>query len=133
MSTRRTKVPDRLALLDRLPEVAHVTHDGRHRLLQVLNEVSIPAGTVVLDGGHRVGHLYLIGTGTVGATTAEGTLVLHGPSQPVGLRQLLDDTVLPGPIVAVTDAELWTMSRAQFVAACKDVPGFALGLLESAV
>jgi CRP-like cAMP-binding protein len=119
-------------MLDRMPEVAHVTSEGRRRLLQVLNEVDVRAGTVILERGDRVEHLYLVGDGAVSMTTADGTLELHGPGQPIALRALLDGEPLAGRIVAVTDAGLWTMGRRQFVAACKDVPGFALGLLEAA-
>lgn len=128
----RKKPPTRLALLERLPEVAHVNADGRRRLLTVLNEVRVPAGTAVVQAGERIEHLYLVATGTVSETTSDGTLVLHGPNEPVALRALLDGDRLDGPVVAVTDVELWTMDRRAFFSACKDIPGFALGLLLAA-
>jgi CRP-like cAMP-binding protein len=119
-------------MLGRLPEIAHVNVEGRRRLLDAFNEAEVPAGTTVLCTGDRVAHLYLVAGGTVSTTTDDGSLVLVGANQPVALRRLFDDERLTGPIVAVTDVELWTMTRASFLAACKDIPGFALGLLEAA-
>jgi len=129
--TLRKKSP-RMTALERLPEIAHVGVDGRRRLLEVIDEVRVPAGTTILRGGETVDHLYLVGAGTVSTVTADGTLVLHGPGAPIALHALLHDERLDGPIVAVTDVELWTMRRGALLTACKDVPGFALGLLERA-
>ena len=126
------KPSSRLDELEHLPEIAHVSRADRRRLLAVFDEVWVPSGTTVLRRGDRVGHLYLIAAGTVSTTTGEGTLVLHGPGQPVALRALLHDGWLDGPIVAVTDVQLWTMRGHELRIACKDIPGFALGLLESA-
>ena len=128
----RKKSPSRLAMLERLPEIAHVSPEGRRRLLDAFNETLVPAGTAILRGGDRVQHLYLVADGTVSTTADDGSLVLVGANHPVALRRLFDDEKLTGPIVAVSDVELWTMSRQAFLSACKDIPGFALGLLEAA-
>ena len=126
------KAPDRLAELERLPEIAHVSRDDRRRLLDLFNEVRVPAGTTILRGGRRIEHLYLVAAGTVSTTIDDGTLVLHGPGEPVALRTLLRGERLEGPIVAVTEVELWTMGRHELRSACMDTRGFALGLLERA-
>jgi CRP-like cAMP-binding protein len=126
------KAPSRLAELERLPEIAHVSRADRRRLLDFFNEVRVPAGTTILDAGDRIEHLYLVADGTVSTTTDDGTLVLHGPGEPVALRSLLRGEQLEGAIVAVTEVELWTMGRRELLTACMDTRGFALGLLERA-
>ena len=122
----------RLAQLDRLPTVAHVRTDARKRLLASFNEVRVPAGSVILPAGARVEHLYLVAEGSTTTSSSDGSFVLHESGEPLGLRELLHGTRLEGAIVAVTDVELWTMDKRAFLAACKDVPGFALGILEAA-
>jgi CRP-like cAMP-binding protein len=76
-----------------------------------------------------VDHLYVVGEGLVATNDVDGTLLLHRPGEPVALRAMIDGERLPGDIVAVTEAEIWTMRRRDFMGACQDVPGFALGLL----
>jgi hypothetical protein len=133
ISSARSTVPSRRDLLDQLPEVAHVTEAGRQQLLKMFEEVTVDEGTVILDAGDVVRHLYLVGVGAVSTTDAAGRLVLHGAGSPLVLRLLLDGGVLTDPLVAVSRTQLWTMGRREFRAACKDVPGFALGLLEAAI
>ena len=132
MNALRSTIPPRRELLDQLPAVAHVNTEGRTRLLTMFDEVSVPAGRVILGAGARVDHLYLVAEGTVSTTDEQGVLVLHGPGSPLGLRLLLDGGHLGNPLVTVSTTELWTMRRREFLCACKDVKGFALGLLEAA-
>jgi CRP-like cAMP-binding protein len=130
-TTIRSRRSTRRELLDRLPVVAHVPADGRAVLLGMFEEVTVPQGRVVLHAGETVGHLYLVGSGTVAAAGPDGELALHGPGEPVGLRWLLDGGRLPFDATAVSETELWTMGRREFRSACMDVSGFALGILEA--
>lgn len=107
----------------------HVKGQDRQRLLRLLDPVTVPAGRVILKAGSRVDHLYVVGEGLVSTTDGDGTLLLHRPGEPIALRAMLDGEALPGDIVALTDAEVWTMRRRDFLGACVDVPGFAFGLL----
>lgn len=129
--TFKNKVPTRRDRLDRVPVIAHVNGGGRDRLLAAFEEVTVPAGSVILGCGARVEHLYLVGSGAVAATDDAGSLVMAGRGQPLGLRHLLRGELTSGAIVAVDETELWTMGRRQFISACHDVPGFALGILEA--
>lgn len=131
-SALRSKLPPRRDLLDRLDAVAHVSSNGRNRLLALFDEVTVPAGSVILEAGDLVDHLYLVAEGTVSTTDDQGVLVLHGPGSPLGLRLLLDRGRLAHALVTMSTTQLWTMRRREFLSACKDVSGFAFGLLEAA-
>ena len=116
-------------ILTSMRTLSHVKEHDRQRLLRLLDPVKVEAGRVILRAGVRVDHLYVVGEGLVATDDVDGTLLLHRPGEPVALRAMIDRERLPGDIVAVTDAEIWTMRRRDFLGACIDVPGFALGLL----
>lgn len=84
------------------------------RLVRGAQSVSIPAGTAIVSAG-EIGHtFYVIDDGLVEVEEDGGR---HGPGAAFGEIALLLDVPRTATVRAITDVELWTVTRRAFVAA----------------
>ena len=89
------------------------------RLLAELQEVSLPAGAVLFRKGDAGDALYIVRSGVAesrGGAGAPGdaTLGLFEPGDNVGEMALLNDEPRSATVVALTDVDLWVLSRERF-------------------
>jgi len=106
------------------------------RLIGALEEVHLPAGTLIFTEGAAADALYLLAGGRVRASvsTAEGERQLReitAPAQFGELGILLDRRT--ATIRAITDVQLWKLPRQRFEQLARQRPGLALRIAALAV
>jgi anion transporter len=106
------------------------------RLLGALEEVTYPAGTVIVQEGEPADALYLVERGrvNVGVGTAQGErslAALEAPAHFGELGLLLERRT--ATVTALTDVRLWRLSRERFEHLGRERPDFALSVATAAV
>jgi len=114
-------------LFSRLPAVELA------RLLAELKEIAIPAGGVIFRRGDPGDALYVVRAGVAESRAGAG-----GPNDPIlgffqpgdnfGEMALLNDETRSATVVAVTDVDLWVLSRERFNHLVEQTPSVALAL-----
>ncbi len=105
--------PERLAVLRAVRELARREDAELSALTHFMDEVSVPAGTVLAQEGHLCHQLLIVGAGTLEACR-RGRPVLLGPGETVGWDAMRDRGRHDATVVAISDALLLVMSHDQF-------------------
>lgn len=109
------------APLDRIPLLEALPPADRARLAGCLAERRLPAGATVFTRGDQGDHLFVVAEGTVEAfLPPEGdaprvVLGRLGPGQHFGELAVVDGGRRTASVVAVTEARLLTLARADFL------------------
>jgi anion transporter len=103
------------------------------RLLAELEELSLPAGTVVFHKGDPGAALYIVRSGVAESRAGAGgpgdpPLGLFEPGDNFGEMALLNDEPRSATVLALTDVELWVLPRARFARLVAETPSIALAL-----
>jgi ABC-type multidrug transport system ATPase subunit/CRP-like cAMP-binding protein len=104
-------------LLRRMDLLEGISDAGLEAVAAALKPVSAPAGRVV-SGDSSDDRFLLVGAGTLATTADIGgeprELARLGPGDYLGEASLLGEPHRSGTVRAVTDVQLWTLSRADF-------------------
>ena len=100
-------------------------------LIATLEERSLPAGAVVFHRGEPGEHLYIVRAGLAEARMGRGDegeypLALFEPGDCFGEMALLTDAPRSTTIVALTDLELWALSKSRFQELVEQTPRLML-------
>lgn len=119
----RLHAPRGLDLLTRLPLFAPLDPSLREALAHALVPVRMPAGKVVVREGDVSDTFYIIERGEVVVTVDGRELRREEDGDFFGEIGLLLDVPRTASVTAVTDVELLTLSREEFLAAMSGDPG----------
>ncbi len=99
------------------------------KIAQVSDEVSVPAGTVILEQGTQGYQAFVILKGTVVVKRNGRKIATQGPGAILGELSLLDHGERSASGVCETDCKLLVLTRAGFRTVVADVPQLARTLL----
>jgi CRP/FNR family cyclic AMP-dependent transcriptional regulator len=122
--------------LDRIPLLQALPPADRERVQELLEQVRVPAGTVVFNRGDPGDRLYVVAEGTleVYLPAEHGTprivLRLLGPGDHFGELAVVDGGLRTASVLAVTDARLYTLGRPEFLEAVLASPQGSRVLVE---
>lgn len=129
------RAPDPLERLIRdVPFFRNLDRVDVARLIGTLEEVRLPAGTLIFTEGAEADALYLLAGGRVRASvsTAEGERQLREIAAPAYFGELgilLDRRT--ATIRAISDVHLWKLPRQRFEHLARERPGLALRIAEA--
>ncbi len=115
--------------LAEIPLFSALSKKDLQRLAKASNEVTLPAGTVLVDQGDmgREAFVLIEGTATVARNGRKvGTL---GPGDAVGELSLLDHGPRTARVTADADLTALVLSAREFAGVVEEVPGLAHKLL----
>jgi MFS family permease len=112
---RRTREPDGLALLRRLPIFRPLGPTALDSLARQLNRVPVAAGTVVVTEGDIADRFYVIESGRVAVTHGAQFVRHEGPGDYFGEIGLLRDVPRTATVTADQDAVLYSLGRTEFL------------------
>lgn len=123
---RELAEPAHLPLLRSVAVFAPLASAALETLAHRAEPVSVPAGSVVVREGETSDRFYVIVSGAVEVTQADGrqgerVLRTEGPGDFFGEIGLLRDVPRTATVTAVTDTELLALDRADFLAAVTGV------------
>ena len=114
----RLKAPAGLPLLQAIPMFAPLSPVTLDALARALNRVVFAAGDVVVREGDESDRFYVIESGTVRVTAADGRLLrVEGPGEYFGEIGLLRDVPRTATITADDDLVLLALDRDEFLGA----------------
>jgi anti-sigma regulatory factor (Ser/Thr protein kinase) len=118
-SSRETRQPprDRLDLLRRSPIFAPLPEATLERLAAQLIPVSASAQETIMREGDPGDLFYLVGEGQLDVSVQGRHVATLGPADPVGEIALLRDGQRTATIIANTNAQLYALTREDFLAA----------------
>jgi MFS family permease len=123
---KAARVPtDRLALLRQNPIFAPLSEPTLEQLAGGLDELGVSAGEVVIRQGDKGDLFYLVKEGDLDVAQNGKTIQSLGPGDSFGEIALLRDVPRTASVMAKTPAVLYTLGRAEFLAA---VTGYAPSL-----
>ena len=125
------RIPGPEEVLGRVPAPSQLPPASLRALVPFVDQVRLAAGSVILRRGEQLRHLYLVAAGSAATIGPSGEVAFFEQGEPVGLDELFTDAFSPYTIVAMTEVDLLTMRRPQFVAACETIPSFAYRLLSA--
>jgi MFS family permease len=106
-----------IELLRTVPIFAPLPEGIVEQLAAKLIRLNVPAGRDVFRQGDRGDRFYVIGEGTAEVVTEEGAIASHGPAGFFGEIALVRDVPRTATVRAVSDLELYTLERDDFIAA----------------
>ena len=112
----------------RLSDLAVLSHLPRRvvrRVAQVADEVTLPAGTVVMRQGDRAGAVYLIGRGFLDVVVDGRPVALLRGGEVVGETGVLDGLPRSATVVAATEVTLYEIPARFFTPLVADSPHLA--------
>jgi CRP-like cAMP-binding protein len=99
----------RFAALRALPELAHCSKSDISSLLTSVDEIRLPAGTVVARSGRYCNELVVVVEGTL--RTAAHRI---GPGESLGWAAMWDRSINKATVIAESDVRLLVIGHAQF-------------------
>jgi uridine kinase len=102
-------------------------------LAEELDQIALPAATVVIREGDDADTMYFVLSGTLRARRGAVELETVGPGEHFGELALFGGTPRAATIEAETPVRLARLTRARFVAFAKREPGVALRFLQAVV
>ena len=119
--------------LSAAPIFASLPAVERARLIRQLDEVSVPAGTVLFRQGDPGDCVYVVRSGVAEARAGAGDeadypLAVFEPGDSFGEMALLTDEPRSTTIVALTDLDLWVLPKDRFLSLVKQTPELALAI-----
>ncbi|HEY3530543.1 MAG TPA: MFS transporter [Nocardioides sp.] len=115
---RRLEAPAGLPLLQAIPMFGPLNPVTLDALARALIRVEVPAGDVVMHEGDESDRFYVIESGTVRVTAADGRLLREeGPGEYFGEIGLLRDVPRTATITADDDLVLLALEREEFLGA----------------
>jgi Na+/melibiose symporter-like transporter len=106
-----------ISLLRRVPAFAALPPPEIEGLARMLQPVHAPAGRRIVRQGDAGDRLYVIADGTVTVTRDQAPLVTMGRGAMFGEIALLTGSPRSADVTAATDAELYALDQAPFIAA----------------
>ena len=108
---------EELAALQSVPIFTALPPQKLEALASQLERVAIPAGEAIFRQGGVGDRFYVVAEGEVDITVDGALATTEGPGGYFGEIALLRDVPRTGTATARTDAALWALDRAEFVAA----------------
>lgn len=118
--------------IDRLASVALFDGCSRRELERIAaagDELTMPAGTVLVDQGQTGREAFVIMSGTATATRSGSEIATLGPGDVVGELSLLDHGPRTATVICDTECELLVLDQRQFRELLEEVPTLILTLL----
>lgn len=104
----------RLELLERVPLFAGVDRPGLAEIGRFVEEIEVPAGTVLTHEGRHEGYFFVVVSGTVRIDRGGRTINTIGAGDFLGEIALLDGGPRTATAVAETPCRLLSMSNPRF-------------------
>jgi len=125
MANRR----DRLDQIARVPLFSACSQRELARVVRTVDEITVPAGRVLVEQG-RAGHeCYVIVTGAAEVTRDANTIATLGPGDTVGELAVLDGGPRTATVTATTDLDLLVLGQREFAALLSEVPSLSHKIL----
>ena len=109
--------PDVVALLWDVPFLAVLDVPTLEGLAHAAVEIAVPAGTVVIQEGHRGDRFYLVAEGRLAASISGAAPVVMAAGEHFGEIALLRSVRRTATVTALTDSRVWALDREVFLAA----------------
>lgn len=132
----RMRVDYQAETLQKLPLFSELPQDMLREIAQTMVKLDLGAGDEVFHKGDPGDALYVIRTGWVKIVTEDAhgeELVLNqcGPSDAIGEMSLVDGQPRSASVIALSDAEVYRLSRDNFLSILDDHPALALDIIRN--
>lgn len=122
--------------LQKLPLFSELPQDMLREIARTMDKLDLGAGDEIFHKGDPGDALYVIRTGWVKIVTEDAhgeELVLNqcGPSDAIGEMSLVDGQPRSASVVALSDAEIYRLSRDNFLSILDDHPALALDIIRN--
>ncbi len=121
MSLRR-KPSERADLLSKVQFFDGFSSEDLQRVVELTDEVVVPAGNVVVDQGDLVTHCYVILEGIASVYVRGEHVASNGAGSVVGEMALVDHRPRTATVVADTDLDLLRFDSAAFAKLLEEMP-----------
>ena len=115
--------------LAEIPLFTALSKKDLQRIARASNEISRPAGTVLVDQGDQGREAFVIIEGTATVKRNGRKVGELGPGQSLGELSLLDHGPRTATVTADTDITVLVLSAREFAGVLEEVPGLAQKLL----
>lgn len=120
--THGSKSSDRAAILVDVPFFEGFSADELHRVVELSDEVTLPAGSVLVDQGDPGTFCFLIVEGTASVYVRGEFVAASGPGSMVGEMALVDHRPRTATVVADSDVRLLRFDSAAFRTLLEEMP-----------
>ena len=120
--TIRRKPADRAALLSDVESFEGFSDDDLRRVVELGDEVEVPAGAVVVDQGDPGTNCFVIVSGTASVYVRGEYVASSGPGSMVGEIALVDRRPRTATVVADTDLDLIRFDSTAFRTLLDEMP-----------
>lgn len=105
------------------------TNKDLQKIARASDEISMPAGSLIVDQGQTGREAFVVLSGTVVVKRNNKKVGSFGPGTVVGELSLLDHGPRTATVVCETDCELLLLDQRHFIAVLDEVPTLAHRLL----
>lgn len=115
--------------LAEIPLLSALNKKDLQRIARASNEVTVPAGSILVDQGDMGREAFVLVEGTATVSRNGRKVGTVGPGDAVGELSLLDHGPRTARVVADTDLTALVLSAREFAGVIEEVPGLAHKLL----
>ncbi len=129
-----TAMASKKAYVDHLrnvPLFQSLSQKDLEKIAKAGDEVTMPAGSLIIDQGQTGREAFVILSGTVGVKRNGKRMSTVGPGNIVGELSLLDHGPRTATVVCETDCTFLLLDQRRFLGVIEDVPAIAQKLLRS--
>lgn len=123
-------IPDRLQRIKNLPIFTGCTKQELEEIDRLTDEVSVPAGRVLMQQGELGQEFALIISGEADVVRDDVVIATLGPGDYFGEVALLDAVARTASVIARTDMELEVLDRRGFNTLLDDLPQLSRSILK---
>lgn len=121
----------KLDLLHAIPLFARLGRKDIERLGQLVDEVDVPGGHVLMRQGDRGSEMFVLASGRVRVERDGQVLAERGPGEVIGEIALLSEGPRTATVTTVDPARLFVVAHREFHALMDEMPSVRLAVLEA--
>ncbi len=127
----RRPVPRKVALLEKLPLFAGLSHRDLSQISTLMDEIEVPAGKRLATAGQPGHEMFIIVDGRAQVTTRAGRRVYLGPGDFFGEMSLLDGEPRSANVEATTAMRVFALATRQFWQLLDESPGVVRKIMQA--
>ena len=121
----------KLELLKSIPLFSRLGRKDIERLSQLVDEIDVPGGHVLMRQGDRGSEMFVLESGRVRVERDGHVLAERGPGEVLGEIALLSEGPRTATVTTVDPARLFVVAHREFHALMDEMPSVRLAVLEA--
>ena len=120
----------KLALLGSIPLFAHLGARELQRLGELIDQIDVPAGKVLMRQGQTGGEMFVVASGRLAVERDGVHVVDRGPGDVVGEIALLSEGPRTATVTATEPCQLFVLGHREFHSLMNEQPALRLQILD---